>query len=244
MSASANICERWIMPLPDTEEGDTWFLDWLMRSPKHVGGHLSRSFHAFQSVLDTYQSGDISSAMEYFGGMGAHALMIEDMFQPDYHLVQDFSQGSVDHMLRVLPEHIEVRQADSYAEESFMKADLVAFDCGNMTVWRTREGEDLRIVLDRIFGAEPKAVLLTDIALPYLHLQRKLYEGLMGEGTCATAEGYLRGLADRIEDLYGYTMTSGFYDRWSTVMTFVPESVGTPGGFHPTPESPVGLELL
>lgn len=239
------ILERYTMEVDGpTPERDSWFLDWLLRSPKHVGGHLTRSYHAFKSLREVYEPEEIQTAMEYFAGVGAHALVIEDLFAPDVHVVQDYSEDSASHLRRVLPPNVEVRQADSYAPESFMTADLVAFDCGDMTVWQTREGLPLRGVLDRIFGAEPKAVVLTDIAAPYLHLHRERYETLLGPGTCASYPTYVEALCARFEALYGYRLHRGYWDRWSTVMAFVPDTMIASNTIMPTPDSPVGLEIF
>lgn len=245
MTNLAIICEKWPIQLEDPQDDNPWFLDWLLRSPKHVSGHLTRSFHAFQSIKDYYGPGEIDIAMEHFGGIGAHALMIEDLFDPSVHVVQDYSQEAVDHMLRVLPVHMEARQADSYDPSSFCRADLQAWDCGDFTVWKSREGEKHREALDRIFATEPKAVTITDIAAPYLHLHRDRYETLLGTGSCTNYGTYIRAFASRLELMYGYSLLAGFSDRWSTVMAFVPMSPGLPqGDITPTPDSPVGLELI
>lgn len=236
MTTIAYILERYTMKLEHTTE--PWFADWVLRSPKEAGIHLTAGWLALNSIKDL----DITSAREYFGGIGAQALMIEELFSPETHMALEFSEQAVDHMRRELPAHIYVGHADSYDPSSCSPADLVALDFGDLTVWKTREGQKHRELLDRVFAHHPKAVLLTDISCRYLHLHRERYETLLGPGTCDTYEHYLYALIGRLEELYGYTLRAGFSHRWSTVMALVPE--GQRGRIVDTPMSPVGIELL
>lgn len=240
---TARICERWDMEIavPATEHNE-WFLDWVLRAPTKAGVHLTAGWHAYQSLLRVYGPGDIYDAVEYFGGMGAQALMIQHLFDPSQHTVMDYAPEAALHMRTVLPDWVEVRQADAY--HSFVRADLVGLDFGDLTAWKTRDGEPHRVLMDRVFAAEPKAVVLTDIACRYLHLHQKRYETLLGPDTCGSYGTYLRALLARIEALYGYSLVAGFWDRWSTVMALVPsDKVTGPGELVETPESPRGLVL-
>lgn len=220
------------------------FLHWALKETKAVSGHLTRSWHALDAIRKRYPNGEIQTAMEYFGGMGAHSLMVEEMFTPSHHWVNDFSAEAVAHLRANLPSSIDVNEGDAYKKATFRQSDLVVFDCGDLTIWKIRENELPRIALDRIFEARPKAVMITDIAAPYLHLQVQRYETILGEGTCKTYEGYLNALLDHFEREYGYVLLEGYWHRWSAVMSLVPKEVETRGQLLPTPESPVGLQLF
>ena len=74
----ARICEQWTMPLHKPKE--QWFLDWVLRSPKEVSGHLTAGWHAYKSLLDHIDADEVETAREYFGGMGAQTLMIQSLF--------------------------------------------------------------------------------------------------------------------------------------------------------------------
>lgn len=243
------ILEKWSMDLEESDAEETWFADWVLRSPKEVSTHLTAGWHAYNAIRDFYNPGEIRTAVEYFGGMGAQALMIEHLFQPHAHVVQDYSAQAVEHMNRELPNRISVIQGDSYNPSwtPWSSDDVVGLDFGDLTVWKTRDGEKHRRLLDRVFAHHPKAVVLTDIAGPRLHLQRERYETLLGIGTCQTYEGYLEAFSDRLYELYGYHVVTGFTHRWSTVLTLVPKHIATSGDFRlilPTPSTPVGLELV
>lgn len=232
------ICERWTQYVePPTEK---WFLDYVVRAPRDSGIHLAAGWHAYRALAGLGLQAE--SAVEYFGGMGAQSLMIQELFKPSRHWVYDYSREAVEHVLAQV-EGVLAEQADSYHPAAYAAADLVGLDFGDLTVWKTREGEQHRDLLDRVFLlGEPKGVVLTDVACRYLHLHRERYETLLGAGTCASYPAYLEALADRLEELYGYVMVAGFYHRWSTVMALVPG--GRRGSFVPTPDLPVGLEVV
>lgn len=252
----AHICEQWGMNLTAPAAGDeTWFLDWVLQSPKNVSHHLTAGFHAYRSLAEVYSPDDIESAIEYFGGMGAQSLMIQEFFAPTKHVVGDYSAQAVSHLQTVLPEPVWAVQMDAYDEQERMapNADIVGLDFGDMTCWGTRDGQKHRRLLDAVFGSHPKAVVLTDIAGPRLHLHRDRYEGLLGAGTCSSYETYLDALVARLEGLYDYELQAGFTHRWSTVMAFVPNGQATRTArqgvsglpyIRPVPAQPVGLELL
>lgn len=235
------ICERWTQYVPEPKE--EWFLDWVLRAPKDAGIHLTAGLKCYQALAD-YIEIDEPTAVEYFGGMGAQSLMIQELFGPvDGHTVYDYSQEAVDH-IKAQVDGVVAVQADSYDPVNYVPADIVGLDFGDLTAWKTRDGEKHRQLLDRVFAGKPHGVVLTDVACRYLHLHRERYETLLGAGTCHSYPAYLDALAHRLEELYGYRMIAGYWHRWSTVMTLVPVGSWTRhGSFRPTPSSPVGLKV-
>lgn len=248
----ASIVGKFAMDLGDTPpERDSWFLDYVLRSPRQAGIHLTAGWLALNSLKEVYRGeDDITTCREYFGGMGAQAMMVQHLFNMRKHDVLEYSMDGVIHLQRTLKgTGLGIWQADSYEPGNSRPADLVMLDFGDLTVWKTREGEQHRDLLDRVFLLEPKAVVFTDIACRYLHLHRERYEGLLGAGTCVSYETYLRALLGRLQDLYGYRLVRGYHDRWSTVMALVPGDLPTwlpdvHDVLAPTPTDPPGLELL
>lgn len=248
MTIIAHIVEKFVMEIEEPEEGhDEWFLDWVLRSPKNAGRHLTAGWLGLNSLKEVYRGDEIKSCREYFGGMGAQALFADRLFNltPGLHDVIEFSHDAVAHLERALPRGAHAWWGDSYDPRKSQPTDLAILDFGDLTAWKTREGEKHRELLDRVFALEPKAVLLTDIACRYLHLHRERYETLLGAGTCGSYEDYLNAFQRRLQRLYSYTPVVTHYDRWSAVMALVPEGPHDPvGKLVPTPESPVGLEIL
>lgn len=250
----ATILERWTIPLPpDTHGGGKWFRDWALRSPKQVSTHLTAGWHAYHALQDYYGPRYLRllSAHEYFGGVGAQSLVIEELINPHLeHSVFEISPDAVDHLTRVLPPHVDVQHADSYAPSSRVPADIVGLDFGDFTIWKARNSEPHSELLDYVFHSGAKGVVLTDVAGPHLHLHRERYETLLGKGSCQTYDSYLYHLADWVWYTYGYKIIRGCSHRWSTVMAFVPSVDETfyeediRAAFIPTPSEPVGFVLL
>lgn len=241
------ICERWTMPVAMPREGDeSWFLDWVVRSPKQSGHHLTAGWLAYASLLSAYGPEDIRTVHESFGGMGAHSLMIQEVFRPERHTIGEYAALGVEHLRRVLPASVEVRQADAYDDPLVEPSDLFGVDIPDFTAWRSREGQPHRLLFDKLFGMDPKAVVITDISCRYLHLHRQRYESILGKGTCGSYPEYLFALSARLEALYGFTLVRGYYDRWSSVLAYVPDTLkeSVPGELIPTPSTPVGLEIF
>lgn len=234
------ICEKWTQRVSNPTE--KWFLDYAVRSPRDAGVHLTAGWCAYRALKGVHPEG-FASVTEYFGGIGAQSLMIQELFSPQRHEVMDNSAEAVQH-IRSQVKDVKAWQADSYDPGSYVSAELVGLDFGDLTVWKTRPVELHRKLLDRVFAGEPRGVVLTDVACRYLHLHRQRYEALLGAGTCETYEGYLNALATRIEDMYGYRMVGGFMHRWSTVMALSPAGHRVHRAeFIPTPANPVGLQV-
>lgn len=240
----ARVVERYTIPLDPPADGhEEWFLDWVLRSPKEAGRHLTAGWLAYSSIADL----SITTAHECFGGMGAQSLMIEELFAPQVHTIGEYSVDAVDHLASLMEPMpgVLVSQLDAYDVDLLPKAELYGLDFGDLTAWKTRDGQPHRKLLDAVFANEPTAVVFTDIACRYLHLHVDRYEGLLGAGTCGSYGTYLRALLARLEVLYGYSLVAGYWDRWSTVMALVPSEIAIGrGSLQEIPEYPVGLELL
>lgn len=235
------ICDKWKMTCDQPRDG--WFLDWALRSPKEVSAHLTAGHMVFSDLREAKGPMSVDSVVHYFGGLGAQALMVEDLFSPGWQAANDYSASAASHLKKTFPK-MDISQMDSYI--SHTQADLQVLDFGDLTVWRTREGEKHRQLLDRVFADEPEAVVLTDIAGPRLHLQRERYETLLGAGNAKDYPTYLRALAVRFNDLYGYELLNCVYHRWSAVMSFIPPDEFRDSGkpFVQVPHDNKGFRVL
>lgn len=201
---------------------DQWFADWAARAPKQAEKHLEAGTRAVEAVAGVYTIDEIDSVCEYFGGVGGQSRAIRREFSPDVHRILENHPDAVSHLRKVFGPEVDVRLADSYDPDNTFPADLVSLDFGDLTIWKTRLGQPHRQLLNRVFSAGPKAVLVTDIACRYLHLHRERYETILGAGTCDTYASYLEALGRWFRDCYGYGVQAGYYHRWSAVLTLVP----------------------
>ena len=236
----AILCEKWTYDIPAAND-DLWFTNWVTRSPQHVSRHITAGWHAYAAIAAVYPGG-LRTAREYFGGIGAQSLIIQDMFAPLDHTVVEWSAKGAEYLRDALP-NVHVVHADAYDPASVAPAQLVGLDFGDLTAHRTREGWPHRLLLDRVATGAPDAIVLTDVAGPRHHLQWRNYERLLGEGTCSTYDAYLAAFLLRIRSLYGWDLVAGYTSRWSTVMALAPTGVAPVGQMNPVPTSPVGLSV-
>ncbi len=241
------ICERWEMPTPVAAHNE-WFADWALRKPNEVSRHLTMGYHALHS-LDFLQ--DVESVHESFGGIGAQALMIEELWPAARHTVYDFSRAATNYMNENLPLRpgFEIFNADAYHPHNFVTAEVQVADVGDLTAHRWHL-DPYKRWLDHTFQSDARAVVLTDIAGRLLHLHKLTYSKALGradwgDNGIETYEEYLWALADMVTRRYGYHMISTFYHRWSAIQVFVPFDPG-PIAPHLThaPATPVGLVIL
>lgn len=238
----------------DANPDEPWYLDWVLQKPKNFSLSITAGYHAYDSLLDVYNPENIGSALEYFGGIGAQSLIIQDLFQPVRHVVADYAEESAEMLRRVLRDtNAYVLRQDAYAEDALdPNADLIGLDFGDLTCWKTREGLPHRLLMDRVFGAYPKGVVLTDVAGPRLGLQRDRYETLLGVGRCGSYRDYLQALCEYLGDIYGYELQAGYYVNRVAKLAFVPEgyrrptrrAIGEHFPLYPIPAEPVGLEVF
>lgn len=235
------VCERWTMPIGQRDETSQWFVDWVLRRPADSSVHITAGFHAYSSLLSVYpQDKPFASAAEYFGGLGCQSLMIQNLFRPEEHTVVERHPLAAQHLKGLLAERKGARalQGDAYRQN--LPADLAGLDFGNLTALQAQR--NMRPLLNRVFAAGPKAVVLTDIAGQRLHLQRERYEKLLNH-SCATYPDYLSGLAAYFLATYGYRALSCFHHRWSAVMALVPQGLAGETKMAAVPQGPEGLRL-
>lgn len=234
------ICEQWTMPLGRQDEQGKWFVDWVLHSPNGASQHVTAGYHALQSLRRAYgEERPFRSAAEYFGGMGCQALIVQNTLAPDRHTLLELHPLAVKHLQDLLGGRpgVEVRHGD--AHQLHLEAELAVLDMPDMTALRAQTSH--KPLLDRVFAAEPKAVVLTDIAGQRLHLQRERYARLLGH-PCDTYPAYLEGVSGYLRGAYGYQVLAGFHHRWSAVLALVPARLyGGPPSLTVTPESPRGI---
>lgn len=238
------ICEQWELNLANPAEDDfKWsYVNYLTKN-KAASQHFTNTYHLYKILLEHYQPSDIRSITEYFGGVGAESIIAHNLVNPYEHTVIEFGEHAAKHLANELPRPIEVIHADAFAPESHVPADLVSLDWDNGTVWRTREGEPHRGLLDRVFADKPRAVLMSDQAARYRHLNVERYESLLGKGTCCNYPSYIVAYAQRIEELYGYRLRAAYYRSVSSKMLFLPRNMVDKVTVQPVEASPVGMSL-
>jgi hypothetical protein len=239
----AILCERWEMPLAEQNDSSRWFVDWVRRDAKQASAHVTAGYCAYRALSLVYTPDELRTAEEFFGGLGCQSLIISDRWQPEQHTIHEHHPAAVEHLRTLLP-WADVWRSDSYAVEP-VGADLVGLDFGDLTAWRLREGQAHRRLLDAVFARRPRAVVLTDIAGPRLHLHRERYSEVLGAVSLPSYRAYLEALVRWFQTTYDYALVRGYWQSWSTVLALVPaENFIGLGSLEPVPDRPRGIEIL
>lgn len=246
------VCERWRLHIGDPDHGPVsgarWFLDWVRSEPEQVSRHLTAGFMAY-AALQAHYGRALETAREYFGGIGAQTMMIQELLRPRLHTVVDINEDAATLLGTAGGQGVRAVRADAYSPESYAGAELVGLDFGDLTAWRLRPGQPQRELLDRVMSGRPGAVVLTDIAGPRLHLHRDRYAQVLRvpPERLTRYDVYLDGLNDWMRAHYGYALLRGYWHRWSAVGAFVPayrlplEDLSRP--WTPVPDEPKGLTI-
>lgn len=226
-----SVVGKWELELPAVTPGDPWFVDWATKAPARVEEHFQSCYDALYSLRDL----PVGSVREYFAGLGGQSLMIQSLFPHLYrHTATELSPAAVAHLQSIFPEEmVEIYEADAYNTTTASRCDLAVFDCGKVTVFQATRGV-VKAALDRIFDLAPMGVVLTDIAGPRLHLNRRSYAPILGDEACDSYEAYLTAFASFLENEYGYRLHTCSYTRWSGVMSLVAPSYDAPGHIFTT----------
>lgn len=222
---------------------EAWFMDWVSKSPRQAAAHMRALKMAYESLHAVYSKKQISSHVEYFGGLGASAMAAQDSFYLRRQTVLDYSPAAALHLEGLFPD-ARVVQGDSFDPGNYTRASLVGLDFGDLTAWKLwgQNTRPHRGLVERVVEAGPKAIVLTDIAGAYLHVNHSAQQRAMGRPAQTYGE-YLDSFALTFEDKYAYRLLAGYTRRWSTVMAFVPVGRTARGGFTHTPDGPPILTL-
>ena len=212
------VLNKWDLPVPDKSEG--WFADWAIRRTKHVSGHLARGTYVLRDLRDQGYSPE--RVVEYFGGLGVQSLVIQNLWPSAWpHHLYENNPDAVAYLEANIPV-ARIEHADSF-NVPVPRGGLHVLDFGDLTISKANNPGKHRDLLDKVFGAEPSAVVLTDIAGDRFHLLKKNYAKVLGP--LETYEDYLRRMGSWIQREYGYAPVLTAWRSWSSVTSFAPEDL-------------------
>lgn len=162
-------------------------------------------------VRDIKSKSGIDRVVELFGGIGRSTVIIQNELEPCEHVVYDISDVMVEHLSQLFGwrQAIHVGKLDSLqalVDGMKLDADFVSFDINHFTIRSLYKEQTITDALRQVFASTPSFVELTDLALPYLHLNKKLYSQLSGCGVDDFSD-YIYALSQIIESRWGYGIT-------------------------------------
>lgn len=183
---TVSICNRWELPLLDGSGGHYRYLDTASQ----------RNAACFLELLERLQ---VSSAVEYFGGVGIFSTIIQQVLHPLQHWAFDLDPDCVAQLRTI--QGIQVAPGDAHDTMGSIPAELVVCDFPVCTLRTVDEWPWSRVV-----AWKPRYIVVSDTALRRLGLHRALYSRLSSEAV-VSHEDYVRVYSKHMWNRYGYSVT-------------------------------------
>lgn len=192
---------------------DPWFKDWAETRPRDVEAHVRRGRAALTQAHQDFPA--LSSAAEYFGGLGLQTDVIRELWPIDRHVVREIHPDAVSYLRQVVPAQVDVELADAF-QDAPVSAELQVLDFGDLTATRLRWPQYEGLLRHVTQDPETQALIVTDIAGRLLHLHLDHYAKVIGEfGT--TYPEYMRAWGRTFGEVTGFYPRYTALSRWSSV---------------------------
>lgn len=189
------VCDRWPLTLRPGSGGHFAYLNTIS----------SKNTACFLALLDGMTH--VNSVVEYFGGVGLFATVVQQVLHPLLHRVYDLD-GDCVAQLQSLPQ-ISAAQGDAHALMGTVKGDLQVLDFPVATIRHHGEWP-----WAAVFERRPRYVVFSDTALRRIGLHRALYSGIFGVPV-HSHEDYVRAYSRFMWDRYGYRVTMEAHHQYS-----------------------------
>lgn len=152
--------------------------------------------------------------VELYAGVGLYPKMLWDTLQP-YKWSSVELDPSCKDVYQEPRAEVNLMSVFDVPADVFNVADLVIVDAPTNTLRKMREDKQIKPLMDRIFGAKPQYVELTDVEYYWIHLQNHwphyrddfaAYGYKERPPTEALRNYYQYVMADHVKTTYGYDM--------------------------------------
>ena len=192
----------WYMPVIPTYHGDmknrpyTYYVE---NKRKDIAGNL----WCIETVLRSLDS-PVYKVVEYFGGIGAFSLFIQDILKPEVHEAYDIDENCVDIYSNTFPA-VDVAVGDFY-ELAGIDTNVAVLDFETYTA-RTSITDDRDFdTVRKVFEASD-VVVLVDTAMGWLHLNYDVYSKLLHR-SIDSADSYFQALSEYYYLNEGFAITT------------------------------------
>lgn len=161
-------------------------------------------------LLNELNSKGIDTVVEYFGGVGINSLMAQKLLNPSYHIIYDLDEKCIKHLKKNFKKVVKTNSYKIIGSNNYNNC-LYDMDFNSFTAKQFIDNDkNIQDSLTQTFKRKPKAVILTDSALPYLHLNKKIYEKILGLGINHEMD-YIIGFSKLLKNKYNYFITKCTY---------------------------------
>lgn len=174
------VCNKWTIEIPDNLQPTSDNIGSIARPYTYYIDHKlpDMGYQAWCREYLLNRLDGVSSVVEYFGGIGMDAAIVEGVFDLERHTLIDLDAGCVDILAANYPE-AEVIQGD-FIECAGVEADLALCDFERFTILHmTRNRDGVRDALGDVLSA-CGCCIVTDSAISHLHLNLDIYSDASG----------------------------------------------------------------
>lgn len=147
--------------------------------------------------------------VEYFGGAGIQSTIIQELLEPNKHIILEKDDGCV-RQLRWLfnfcPQ-VSIFQGDATQLIGYLDADVYVLDWNSWTIYHWSQWQQS---WDLMMSRLPKAVIWFDSSWSYFHMNRERY-GRRLRRKLTTRQSYTLALSSFFKKRYGYEIVRAAY---------------------------------
>lgn len=215
------ICNKWTIEIPDDIPPTSDNMGSIARPyTYYINNKLADiGYQAWCRKYQLERLEGISSVVEYFGGIGMDAAIVEGVFDLEEHILIDLDAGCVDVLSINYPE-AEIIQGD-FLEYAGVEADLALCDFEQFTILHmTRNRGGVGDALGEVLAA-CDCCIVTDSAISRLHLNTGVYSDASGYAV-NDIRTYIRALSVCSCDLYGFSVETVAYNPHASYIALFP----------------------
>lgn len=208
------ICNEYLINMDESDVVDGAeepFLQFLLGNSARIR-QLSRFTWCYNNIIQyVANSGEeINTVVEYFGGLGRTATIVQYLVHPDKHILYDYNTGCYNHLTELFRDNprVKVIYADSLNLPEYLNAEFIIYDCPKFTIQAFYDDNRKHKIdtLAKIFKNKPKFVTVTDTALGYLHFHKENWSKLVNK-PIETSNDYISAISSEFSERFGYYIT-------------------------------------
>jgi len=217
------VCNKWDIDIPDSalvaaddNPGSiarpyTYYID-------HKLADIGYQAWCREYLLNNLEG--VHSVVEYFGGIGVDASIVEGTFDLEEHVLLDLDAGCVDILRRNNPEAERIIQGD-FVEYAGIRADLAICDFEQFTMLHiTRNRNGMREALGKVLSA-CDCCIVTGSAISRMHLNVDIYSEA-SDMLVRDVFTYMQAMSHCFYDLYGFCVGMVAYGPHASFITLLP----------------------
>jgi hypothetical protein len=149
----------------------------------------------------------VDSIQEYYGGSGRVTVMMQNLFHPSVHIVNDLDRNCAMHLKSIAHKYsgLKVTCEDAYYARN-EDVDMVVLDFPMFSLITLYRDVHIYRMLERIRDAKPDYIIITDVSPMKMHLNAVSY-AKESRYDIVDQTSYFYAFSDIALDMFGYSIS-------------------------------------